>query len=177
MDLVDREHRDGQPRERREHANRHQPLRGWTLPWTTGYDWAPWDLEHDDGTKTKMKQSAARQTWHNCEIFEGTPPQFDIAPRTGYWDRDGEWKDEPERPAEIYIFAWHPETRTDVADHRKPEQWVFYVIRSTDLPETQRRISLSSVKEKRAQRADSDSLAAAIEQLLKTDTRVQRTDV
>ena len=80
-------------------------------------------------------------------------------------------------PQKSTFFGWHPETRTDVAEHRKPEQWVFYVIRSTDLPETQRRIGLSSVKEKRAQRADSDSLAAAIEQLLKTDTRVQRTDV
>ena len=149
----------------------------WTLPWTTGYDWAPWDLEHGDGTKIEIKQSAARQTWHKCESFEPTPPQFDIAPRTGYWDREGEWKDEPGRPADIYIFAWHPEARKDIADQRMPEQWVFYLIRATALPESQRRIALSGVKEKGAPPVDSDSLAAAVAELLKTDPEDQRADV
>ena len=149
----------------------------WTLPWTIGHDWAPWDLEHEDGTKIEVKQSAARQTWHKRESFEATPPQFDIAPRNGYWDRDGEWKDERGRPADIYIFAWHPETRKDVADHRKPEQWEFYVIRSTALPGCQRGISLSSVKEKGARRVDSHSLAVAVKHLLKTDPEVQGSDV
>ena len=34
----------------------------WTLPWTAGFDWSPWDLEHVSGTMIEVKQAAARQS-------------------------------------------------------------------------------------------------------------------
>ena len=103
----------------------------WSLTWETGYDWAPWDLEHDRGTKLEVKQSAARQTWHKEEDFQAKAPSFDIAPRTGYSDRDGNWKNKPGRHASIYVFAWHPETKRGLADQRAPEQWTFYVVQTS----------------------------------------------
>ena len=54
----------------------------WTLTWTDGYDWAPWDLEHGSDCKLEVKQSAARQPWHIGENFSASPPRFDIAART-----------------------------------------------------------------------------------------------
>ena len=108
----------------------------WLLTWATGYDWAPWDLEHRDGTRLEVKQSAARQTWHEKqEDIVANPPRFDIAPRTGYWDRAGKWIDKPGRHAHLYLFAWHLETRKCLADQRVPEQWTFYVVRTACLPE------------------------------------------
>ena len=79
----------------------------WVLPWTTGYDWAPWDLKHrSTKVKIEIRQSAARQPWDTCEDFEAKPPKFDIAPRKGYWTRDNdEWIPKRGRHAPIYIFA------------------------------------------------------------------------
>ena len=34
----------------------------WTLPWATGYDWAPWDLEHVSVANIEVRQAAARQS-------------------------------------------------------------------------------------------------------------------
>ena len=107
----------------------------WSLTWATGYDWAPWDLEHRDGTRLEVKQSAARQTWHEKqEDIVAKPPRLDIAPRTGYWDRTSKWIPKPGRHADLYVFAWHPETRKCLADQRVPEQWTFYVVRTIRLP-------------------------------------------
>ena len=36
----------------------------WTLPWTSGYDWVPWDIEHVSGTRIEIKQCAALPPWH-----------------------------------------------------------------------------------------------------------------
>ena len=79
----------------------------WTLPWTEGYDWAPWDLKHDSDWKLEVKQSAARQPWHRGENYSASPPRFDIAPRKGYYSRESEWIEKPGRHAAVYVFAWH----------------------------------------------------------------------
>ena len=115
----------------------------WTLPWTSAYDWAPWDLEHVSGARIEVKQAAARQPWHRDESVRARPPRFDIAPRGGYWTLDSTWVEQPGRLADIYIFAWHPETRESIVDHREPEQWTFFVLRTETLPAAQRSISLA----------------------------------
>ena len=120
----------------------------WTLPWRENYDWAPWDLRHASDWKLEVKQSAARQPWHTGENFSASPPRFDIAPCTGYWRRDGVWIDEPGRPADIYVFAWHGETREDRVDHRDPEQWMFFILPSRCLPEMQKGIGLTVLERK-----------------------------
>ena len=109
----------------------------WFLPWTEeGYDWAPWDLEHrPSGTRMEIKQSAALQTWHTHEGARTRSPRFDIAPRAGG------------RPAHIYVFAWHPETDPGLADHRAPEQWLFFPIPVARLPASQKSIGLAGLRQ------------------------------
>ena len=138
----------------------------WTLPWTSAYDWAPWDLEHVSGARIEVKQAAARQPWHRDESVQARPPRFDIAPRGGYWTLDSTWVEQPGRLADIYIFAWHPETRESIVDHREPEQWTFCVLRTETLPAAQRSISLARV-ERLARTVRAESLAPTVKQMLK----------
>ena len=43
------------------------------------------------------------------------------------------------RHADIYIFAWHAETKAGRADHRALEQWTFFVMATENLkPAAQR---------------------------------------
>ena len=115
----------------------------WTLPWTCGYDWAPWDLQHESGCKLEVKQSAARQPWHKGDDYTASPPRFDIGPRKQYETFEGVRKEGPVRPAHIYVFAWNGETRERRADHRDPEHWTFFVLRAERLPGEQQSIGLS----------------------------------
>ena len=84
-----------------------------------------------------------------AHVFEASMPNttrgsFDIAPRTGYWSDGGsKWVEQPGRPADIYIFAWHPVTEEQTADHRDPDQWEFYVVPEAELPPRQKTIALS----------------------------------
>ena len=66
-------------------------------------------------------------------------PSFAILTKTGRWEGPA-WIAEPGRNADIFIFAWHP-IADDTADHRDPEQWLFYVVPETALP-PQKSISL-----------------------------------
>ena len=68
-------------------------------------------------------------------------PAFDIAPRSGYWTREGEWIDTPGRHADVYVFAWHGRD-DDHADHTDPGQWCFFVVAECCLPKGQKSIGL-----------------------------------
>ena len=106
--------------------------------------WGSYDFEQDGPIGLEVKQSSARQTWHR----EGDNPSrgsFDIATRKGRWDTDGAWEDAVGRFASVYVFAWHPEIDVRRADHRDPEQWEFYAVRSDRLPD-QKTISLGGVR-------------------------------
>jgi hypothetical protein len=108
---------------------------GWQL---CSGDWQGWDLQHGDGSRIEVKQTALRQTW----ILNDDPsPRFDIAPRTGYWIGNT-WHPIPGRPAHIYVFGYHP-IIDDAADHRNCRQWQFYVVRSELLQNT---IGLAAVR-------------------------------
>ena len=70
------------------------------------------------------------------------------------------------RSADIYIFAWHPETDPDVADHRRAEQWRFFVVPEYLLTErhgAQKTIGLNSLN-RLAQAVTYDRLAATVEE-------------
>ena len=143
--------------------------------WKPFGGWGGWDLERDDGLRLEVKQSAALQSWHaTASAGKPSPSSFDIAPRGGYYTDStdaGFWKkvDPPVRSADIYIFAWHPEKAPDIADHRRAEQWEFYVVRESKLPpkpqetKTQKR-SISTVK-KLAAAVTYDELAAKVTEL------------
>lgn len=102
--------------------------------------WGSWDLEKGNGgVRIEVKQSAALQPpqpWYK-PAGGGKSPSFSIAPKTGYYTdstEDAVWvgvdPEEPDfiRAADIYIFAWHPETDRETADHRRAEQWQFFVV-------------------------------------------------
>jgi hypothetical protein len=92
----------------------------------------------------EVKQSAAKQTWNPRKPVRST---FDIKPRSGRYDGDI-WIQSlaPERFADIYLFAFHPGI-DEATDHRDPEQWEFYVIRTGELP-AKSAISLIEVRAK-----------------------------
>lgn len=140
----------------------------WTLSWKADYDWAPWDLRHRLGFHIEVKQGAARQAWDCDDCEKARTPRFDVAPRKGYYPAKGKWKPKPRRHADIYIFAWHPETKAERADHRAPEQWTFYVMATGALtPGDQRSIGLAYIETRvrcgKAWKATAESLAGAVD--------------
>ena len=112
------------------------PQSGWRPAAAT----QPWDLENDDRIQLQVKQTAALQPGSNGKN-RGRPQSlsFDIHPgETG-------------RQTHIYIFAWHPESDPDIADHHDVNQWRFCVLPEDELPEPAleqktQRISLPRIK-------------------------------
>ena len=109
--------------------------------WRPSGEWDPWDLENGDGIHLQVKQSVAWPSRTNPK-GPGKPHaiSFDIHPG------------ERGRQTHIYVFAWHPESDLDVADHRDASQWRFCVIPEDELPEPEigqktQRISLNRLKE------------------------------
>ena len=141
--------------------------------WKQTPEWSSWDLEREDGVRVEVKQSAALQSWHRSTGIKKPAPYFDIAPRAGYYTDSTDaavWvgldPEEPDfiRAADLYIFAWHPENNPDTADHRRAEQWQFFVVAETLLTERhghQKTISLNPVKEL-ATAVPYDQLAATV---------------
>ena len=86
----------------------------WTLPWTTGYDWAPWDLEHEDGTKIEVKQSAARQTWNSRDSIPPRERQETLTELVRHYEELG--KDRMR--AEVFgVDYYSPGTRVRKSDN------------------------------------------------------------
>ena len=117
----------------------------------TSADWVGWDIEGPDNIRIEVKQSAARQTWAGSTSQPSSPTKgaFDIAPRTGYFtDGGATWVQEPGRYAELYILCWHPVAEESEVDHRDPEQWLFFVVPTEQLPPDQKTISRTVVEKK-----------------------------
>ena len=111
---------------------------GWRLTDT----WDGWDLEHGETlARVEVKQSAVLQTWKAAKAS----PTFGIPPRNRWWDNvRSDWvKTRPQRLADVYVFAWHPESDRNRADHREPEQWDFYVVAERDLSQEPLTASIS----------------------------------
>ena len=71
--------------------------------WWAADTWPPWTLEQaETGARIAVRQSAALQTWSASAI--ASLPEFDIAPRNGYYvDGSSQWVEvqPPQRPADI----------------------------------------------------------------------------
>ena len=106
-------------------------------------DWASHDFENAEGVKLEVKQSAALQSWHT-DGFKPNRGRFDIAKRKLRW-QGAKRIDEGGRYADLYVFAWHPGVDPALADHREPDQWIFHLVRSEDLPD-QQTIALSRIQ-------------------------------
>ncbi len=150
----------------------------WRLTWASGWDWAPWDCEHrHTGVRLEIKQAAARQSWDRDGTARRRRPSFDIAPRTGYWARDGSaWIPfpEPVRPADVYVFAWHGRREHGVADHRDAGQWRFHAVAEPDLPPGQKTPALSVVR-KLAPDAGFADLRYAVECAVPAERKLKKT--
>jgi hypothetical protein len=111
--------------------------------WCSG-DWAGYDFKHigvgEKEVRLEVKQSSALQSWKQTGHSK---PKWDIAPRKGFWE-GSVWTERAGRNADIDILAKHGETNKDVADHRDPAQWLFYVVAAADLP-AQSSISESTI--------------------------------
>lgn len=138
---------------------------GWRL---VSGDWSGWDLEDPRGARVEVKQSAALQTWSGrAASMAGrtTRGSFDIAVRKGYYTEGGvEHVAVTDRPADLYVFAWHPIVDPTRADHRDPLQWRFFVVPAHELP-PQRTIGLAGV-ERRCRSVAFEALAQAVSDAL-----------
>jgi len=115
---------------------------GWRY---VGDDWKGWDFECGTRLEDRLevKQSAAHQTWSEADNLK-TRGIFDIRARKGYYS-GSRFTPMPGRCAGTYVFAWNPVYGADT-DHRDPNQWEFYVISASTLPEGQRTIGISKIR-------------------------------
>jgi hypothetical protein len=102
--------------------------------WCSG-DYASYDFIHTSGTRLEVKQTALRQSWTSAG--GKARPSWDIKERTGYWEEGTRWIAQRGRNADIYVFALH-DVADETADHRRSDQWKFYVVAASALPATQR---------------------------------------
>ena len=56
------------------------------------------------------------------------------------------WVDTPGRFADLYVFAWHGESRYGYADQRNANQWLFFVVDEHYLPKNQKSIGLKGLE-------------------------------
>ena len=114
-------------------------LRARDADWGLLSTWDAWDVEHAaNKARLEVKQSAALNPWTpRTPIPKPAKPVFGIKPVKGYWREKEGWLPlrPPQRLADVYIFAWHPETDWNVADQQCPDQWRFFVVAERDLPQ------------------------------------------
>ena len=137
------------------------PQAGWRL----AAEENPWDLENDDHCHVQVKQSAALPSGSNGKN-PGKPQalSFDIHP-----GKKG-------RQTHIYVFAWHPESDPDLADHRDPGQWRFCVMPEDELPEPvfERKTQRISLKRLEALAASIRLKTVSYDQLAPTFNRIAK---
>jgi hypothetical protein len=121
-------------------------------------DGSGWDLQHKDGARLEVKPSAAQQTWTGRASLEGraTRGSFDVGGRKGCWVEGGKqhvaWEG---RPADLFVFAWHPVIDPARVDQRDPRPWLFFVVPEPALPVPQKRLGLALI-ERREQTSVAD---------------------
>ena len=95
----------------------------WRLTTEDGWDWAAWDCEHvSSGARLEIKQSAAKQSWDRESDRPRRNPAFDIAPRKGYWPKDGgRWVQAPGRR----LCRWWPAPRYAAIDKGSTSEDVY----------------------------------------------------
>ena len=114
--------------------------------WSLTATWDSCDLvNRKTGARIEIKQSAALQTWHlsscpNC----GSLYEWDVRDESGKASPQFSIK---QREVDLYVFAWHPEKDPEIAGHRRPDQWKFFVVAETCLPERDGGIGLGPLNQ------------------------------
>ena len=133
--------------------------------WRLAGEEDPWHLENNDHCNVQVKQSAALPDASGEKNPGKTQAiSFDIHP-----GKKG-------RQTHIYVFAWHPETDPDVADHRDASQWRFCVMPEDELPEPvfERKTQRISLKKVEAIASKVGLKTVAYDQLAPTFNRIAR---
>ena len=144
--------------------------------WRLTESWDPWDVEHPNGARIEVKQSSALQSWSRSSPAN-TNPRFDISISEWCWVRcdQGEYHSVPtegRRLADVYVFAWHEGSDRELADHRNASQWEFFVLPESELPPSQRSISLNPLR-RRARPCSYRSLALTVTRAIPRDDRLK----
>ena len=72
-----------------------------------------------------------------------------------------------QREVDLYVFAWHPVQDADIADHRRPDQWEFFVVAEENLPQKKQTIGLEALT-RLCDVCNYDALAARVVKVLES---------
>ena len=111
----------------------------------TRKEWDAFDVITPEGLRIEVKSAAYIQTWHQDKLSKIS---FDIACKTS-WDAETNTTDlEPNRSADIYVFALLHEKNRDRLNPTDLTQWTFFVLPTTRLNDLgpQKTISLNSLR-------------------------------
>ena len=126
--------------------------------------WHEFDIELPSGARVEVKQSAAAQSFREGEASK---PIFNIKEAKGRFENDIptalKFVADPGRKADVYVFAHHPLTKAEGANHWKEDQWRFYGIAASNLPIGAKSISLGKLKKLGAIECGLVELAATID--------------
>jgi hypothetical protein len=88
-------------------------------------EWAPYDLQTENGLHIEVKSAAFVQSWAQEDY---TSIRFNIR-ETRAWDKDtGTYQEISKRQADIYIFAIQIHKDQKSVDCLNTSQWEFYVL-------------------------------------------------
>jgi hypothetical protein len=125
-------------------------------------EWDAFDLVTGDGTKVEVKSASRWQSWGQSRP---SPVGFGISP-TYAWDATtGGFSDERHRQSDVYVFALLDSPSKAELNPLKLGQWRFFVLTADVLNTrcgTQKRVSLSRLRELGAAECDYEGLAASI---------------
>ncbi len=108
-------------------------------------EWDAFDILTPDGIKIEVKSAAYIQSWAQKKH---STISFGIRPTQGWNASTGEYSLEKKRQADVYIFCLLVEKNQAIVNPLILDQWVFYVLGSTQLDRqtgNQKTISLSSL--------------------------------
>ena len=108
--------------------------------------WAAFDLETSEGVKIEVKSSSYVQSWAQSRLSD---IGFGIAPSYAWDPEIGDFKGEPKRQADIYVFALLAHKDKPTIDPMDLNQWEFYVLPTVALNTrfgSLKRVTLSSLK-------------------------------
>lgn len=103
----------------------------------TRNDWQPFDLHVEGGPRIEVKSAAYVQSWPQKEYSRIV---FGTAPKRPWNKEKNMIGPEPERQADMYVFALLAHRTGDLAGDKETvdpmdvDQWKFYVVPTLDLP-------------------------------------------
>ncbi len=88
-------------------------------------EWAPVDLETEDGIKIEVKSSSYIQSWAQEKLSNIS---FSIKPARAWDDKTGKHEEKPRRHADVYVFCLLSHKDQETINPLKLEQWDFFVL-------------------------------------------------